>query len=68
MATLWIYIHNVKSGNHNVDDTIHNVIQKKGENIQNIASNIMNGNTVDAPHNSDLFKKLCISLKLLLTN
>ena len=47
-----MYIHNVKSGNRNVDNIIHNVAQnKKKENHQNIASNIINGNIVDAsPH------------------
>ena len=43
MATLWMYIHNVESGIHNVDNTIHNVAPPKKEKVQNIASDIMNG-------------------------
>ena len=49
-----MYIHNVESGIHNVDNIIHNVAQNNKENIQNIASDIMNGDimngdVVDAP-------------------
>ena len=49
-----MYILNVESGIHNVDNTIHNVAHPKKEKIQNIAGdimngNIMNGNIVDAP-------------------
>ena len=54
LATLWMYIHNVKSENHNVATIIQNVAQNKKEKIQNIASDIlngdiMNGDVVDAP-------------------
>ena len=50
-----MYIHNVKSENHYVATIIQNVAQNKKKNIQNIASDIMNGdimngNVVDAPH------------------
>ena len=44
-----MYIHNVKSENHNVATIIQNVAQNKKEKIQNIASDIMNGDVVDAP-------------------
>ena len=42
-----MYIHNVESGNHNVDNIIHNVAQNKKEKIQNIASDIMNGDIMN---------------------
>ena len=49
-----MYIHNVESENHNVATIIQNVAQNKKEKIQNIASDIlngdiMNGDVVDAP-------------------
>ena len=55
METFWIYIQNVKSGNHNVDNIIHNVAQNKNEKILNIVSDIMNGDIVDAPCLFSLF-------------
>ena len=44
-----MYIHYVESENHNVATIIQNVAQNKKEKIQNIASDIMNGDIVDAP-------------------
>ena len=49
-----MYIHNVESGVHNVDNKIHKVAHPKKEKVQNIASdimngNIMNGNILDTP-------------------
>ena len=49
-----MYIHNVESENHYVATIIQNVGQNKKEKIQNIATDIMNGNimngdVVDAP-------------------
>ena len=55
MATLWIYINNDESRIHNVDNTIHNIAQKKEEKVQNIASDIMNGDIVDAPQPRPFF-------------
>ena len=45
-----MYIHNAKSGNHNVNNKIQNVVQnQKKETVQNVARNIINGDIVDAP-------------------
>ena len=42
-----MYIYNVKNENHNVATIIPNVAPQKQENIQNIASIIMNGDIVN---------------------
>ena len=44
-----MFIHNVESENHNIATIIQNVAQNKKEKFQNIASDIMNGDVLDAP-------------------
>ena len=43
-----MYIHNVESGNHYVDNIIHNFAQNIKKKILNIASKIMNGDNINS--------------------